>query len=221
VQHWPTAKNLFFRGKPVKRLTVVLCLLLIGGAAGLPKQDSRLKKYVSPNGRFEFSYPGWLVLHTDPESYSENDCTNYLFCVEYPENLFEGTDFAGGWFQLRIALDSEIKNGSGAITSKGQCLAFNDYARYEGRVSNTMLHGVHFATLSRAGAALGTLSDIQLYRTFHSGTCYELNITTAIANGGYSEEDYQSGGIKHFSPADTKKVQAVLQGILNSFHFLK
>ena len=64
------------------------------------------------------------------------------------------------------------------------------------------------------GAAAGNIIDGYVYRSFHNGRCYELDIRIATSNSGNSDP----GTVKNF---DYEKVHRTLKTVLESFKFLR
>jgi hypothetical protein len=178
------------------------------------------RTYVSPDGTFQFSYPTWLVLHADAEKFGGYLCHDSVVCLEYPRELYEGYDFghAEFWVNTHPVQVRDVRRGGEPITNEADCLTFRTNTE---PVSTTVINGVKFATWSRGGAAGGTSSEFQFFRTFHKGKCYELGTDVSISYDGWGKEEYESGKIKHFTAAEQKKVRGVLDAIVRTFRFLK
>jgi len=176
-------------------------------------------QFRSPDGIFEFSYPSWLVLHADAEKSGGYLCHDSIVCVEYPRELYEGYDFGSAefWVNNNPVQVLDIRHGAQPTTTEADCLTF----RTNKPVSTTVINGKKFATWFVGGAAGGTTSHIEFFRTFHNGKCYQLGTSVSISSTGYGKEDYESGRLKHFTAADEEKVRAVLDGIVKTFRFLK
>jgi hypothetical protein len=170
--------------------------------------------YSSPDRVFRFQYPGRLKLH------SEGSCLGNLVCVEWPSDyVYKGYNFAGAQFWVGTAKEPEgAAESSKKVTTESDCLAFHGYPD---RLGSTVINGVRFATRSWTEGAAGTSGEFQLFRTFYNGVCYELATEVLVADAGYSEEDYASGRVRRFTKTDNAQVKGVLNGIVNSFRFLK
>lgn len=204
----------------MKRLALLYALVFALVAVALADNPSTRRKYVSPDRVFQFSYPPVFVLHAEPDKFHGWLCSSFIVCLEYPrEQLYDGYDLGPVEFWVTNPIQLlDVRSSAHPITTEPDCVKFRTYAE---PVSTTMINGVKFATLSRSGVAAGTTSDIQLFRTFHAGKCYELGSSLSIAAGGYTKEDYEVGRIKHFTLADQKDLRAVLDGIVRTFRFLK
>jgi hypothetical protein len=202
-------------------LVSVIILLFVGVAATAQssKHASTQSTYISPEGEFQFSYPAWLLLTTDSEHFQGYICQDFIVCLRYPADMYKGSDFGPTEFWItypRQLLD--VKGSAQRVTSKSDCMSFRTSTE---PVSTTVINGVKFSTLVRDGVATGTAYHIRLFRTFHRGKCYELGAELSISAGGYDKEDYETGRITHFTDADQKQVQAVWDGIIRTFRFLK
>jgi hypothetical protein len=76
------------------------------------------------------------------------------------------------------------------------------------------IHGVKFDVTETYGVATGNLIHGYVYRNFHKGNCYELDINIAYSNIGM----YDPGTLKNFN---SEKVKRALRGALASFKFLR
>jgi hypothetical protein len=154
------------------------------------------------DGTSQFTYPGYFVLYT-----GENlacDGTN-IACVVFPENKYAGTTFAGAFFQER-----EI----GEATTESECLTFEEFY-VKGADPIKIINRVKFKHESGTAAAAGTSIDMDAYRAFHKGKCYELNLNVAMVNVA----NFDPGTIKEFT--DENHVKEELIKILDSFRFLR
>jgi hypothetical protein len=73
---------------------------------------------------------------------------------------------------------------------------------------------VKFGVTEIDGVETGNLIHDYVYRNFHGGKFYELDIRIASSN----IENYDPGTVKNF---DSEKVQRALKGALASFKFLR
>ncbi|HKN33901.1 MAG TPA: hypothetical protein VJX16_11735 [Terriglobales bacterium] len=208
----------------MKRLALVSVIILVLGVAAVATarlwdRASAQRTYISPDGTFQFSYPAWFSLTADSEHFQGWLCQDFIVCLQYPREMYKGSDFGPTEFWVdypRQLLD--VRGSAQRVTSRSDCLSFRTYTE---PVSTTVINGVGFSTLSRDGVAAGTVSDVRFFRTFHKGKCYELGTALSISAGGYVKEDYESGRVTHFTDADRKKVEAVLNDIVRTFRFLK
>lgn len=182
----------------------------------------RADHVVSPDGKFLFKYPGSLVGCKQDESnrwvpadgcggyipvcadYS-SDSAGTVACVAYPTNEMKGTNFGAAAFSV-----NELKN----IAGESACLKLKDSPPQAGKTRDETVNGVEFKVTKIESGAAGHLLESYVYRSFHNGTCYELDINIASANIG----NYDPGTMKAF---DVEKVERSLKAVLASFKFLK
>ncbi len=196
----------------MRRQPIVILLL---SAMLLAASSRPAMRYVSPEADFEFSYPAQFELQTDFEHEGATAyCATDLVCVKV-----DGSGQLVGFGFWVVHPVEHINPGAEAreITTQRDCLNF---VGYEKPVSSTIVNGIRFAELIRRGAAAGTVGDSRLLRTFHDGKCYELGTGVAWSDTCESS-DLQSGRVKPFTQADRKRVDALLESIVNSFRFLR
>jgi hypothetical protein len=81
----------------------------------------------------------------------------------------------------------------------------------------TRIHGVSFAAFEFGEGGMNQGVDVELYRTFHSGKCYQLGINFATAN---NPEDFDPP-IRTLTEKDENEINGRLEEDRKSFRFLK
>jgi hypothetical protein len=182
------------------------------------------RNFASPDGTFRFEYSDSLVAcGRDPnqanwwvpdESYEAYTpvCSNFscdssetIACVAYPANEMKGTTFQAAAFSV-----SRLKKA----TAESECLKVEEPPPHVGKARNETVNGVKFKVTEAEGVATGNVIDGYVYRNFHKGKCYELDIRIASSNIG----NFDPGTVKIF---DSEKVERTLKAVLASFRFLR
>ena len=180
-------------------------------------------EYRSPDGVFKFNYSSTLIpCQKDPKQPDElwipNSCNSFIpicaarsaestdtiACMAYPIEKLKGTSFEGAAFAV-----SRLKD---AGTEKS-CATFTEPPPHY-KVDKKVINGIEFQTTEDDGVATGHLVDGHVYRAFHRGACYELDLRVAFWNYDPAEDRT----VKQF---DIKKVFKELEPALESFTFLK
>ena len=206
----------------------LLGLLLVSTAAPLaaqqyPGHPETTNTFTGGDGTFRFKYPDSLIacrrnpdgpdhwLPTSCEAFTPV-CSNYACdsestaaCVAYPADKLKGTNFQAAAFSV-----NKVKN---ALTDL-ECLKVEEPPTQVGNARREMVGGVSFTVIETDGVATGNLLEGYVYRAFHSGTCYELDIRIAYSNPAYAEPDT----VKSFN---LKAVHQRLQDVLDTFEFVK
>jgi hypothetical protein len=134
-------------------------------------------------------------------------------CVIYRSEQYEGTNFSGASFQIGYIAASHTAEACRSLhTTPGNRPDF--YIKPQ--QPTKFINGVKFVHGVFGGAAMGHYSDMDFYRAFHNGVCWELSVlltTTEFAS-------YEPGDIREFTPADDQRVKGDLNKIVNSFKFL-
>jgi hypothetical protein len=171
---------------------------------------SQQKTFTSPDGVFRFTYPATFALYQgkDPReaSYIPVCQDTGLVCVVYPPEKYKGTNFGAAAFAVTAVSDA---------TTESACSTFETTAA--GRHPTEIINGVAFKTGVTADAAMSHSLETHIYRTFHAGKCYELDINITQT----SFEVYDPGTIRKFTLRDKQRVQDALKKIVGSFSFLK
>ncbi len=182
---------------------------------------SRKATFTSPDHTFRFEYRDTLVLcQRDPNQSDwwtpDASCEAYtpvcsdasarsegtLACVAYPaDDIKNRTNFAAAAFSV-----NELK----AVKTKENCEIVAE--PHVGSHTET-IDGVNFKVTEIDGVQTGNLLHGYVYRTFHNGQCYELDLRIASSNIA----NYQPGTVRNF---DSEKVRRALKVVLDSFKFL-
>jgi hypothetical protein len=117
----------------------------------------------------------------------------------------KGTNFQAAAFSV-----SELK----APTTQAECLKVGEPPPHVGTARNESVNGVTFTVMETDGVATGNLIDGYVYRSFHRGKCYELDVRIAFSNPDYADP----GTMKNF---DFKAVHHRLKQVLDTFKFVK
>ena len=223
-----------------------ILMLLLVTAASLTQTNTSQHSFKSPDATFTFRYPRSLVLcqpqfeHSVPDpaiagdesvtrlvGWTPDSCgavlpicpglslgvwesgglvqSDPIVCVAYPRSEYEGTNFDGAAFSVSTISDSSTRN---------DCL---ENRRDHQRTHWETIGGVKFKASVGGDGAMSAGSVSYVYVTFHSGHCYNVEITEAyITSTAYDPETYKQMEFKH-----EKKVRRTFRSILNSFRFLK
>jgi hypothetical protein len=84
------------------------------------------------------------------------------------------------------------------------------------KVSATRIDGVSFAVFEFGDPGSSQNVEVELYRTFHNGECYQLGINRASANAKVFDPP-----VRVLSDADEREVNGTLEQARKSFRFLK
>jgi hypothetical protein len=80
------------------------------------------------------------------------------------------------------------------------------------------IHGVEFQSAETGDAATSHSAGYEVYRTFHSGVCFEISIGTSSID--VSPEEYADLGITAGNPPNLKEMDKQLHRMLASFRFV-
>jgi hypothetical protein len=126
--------------------------------------------------------------------------------VAYPHAPYKNTNFNGAAFF--VGEDSDAK-------TEKQCEHFDELTTDEKTTHWKTIGGVKFKVASGGEGGLGHAMGEDVYRTFHNGKCYDLEVRITEA----SFANFDPGTIREFK--DSEKVSAELRSVLVSFRFLK
>ena len=115
-----------------------------------------------------------------------------------------GTNFEAAAFSV-----SELKG-----TTQAECLKVREPPPHVGTARNETVNGVIFTVIETDGVATGNVIEGHVYRSFHRGKCYELDIRIAFFNSAYADP----GTVKDF---DLEVVHRRLKQVLETFKFIK
>jgi hypothetical protein len=205
---------------------VLLSLILIGrcvvfSAQAPPSQKDRI--FTALDGTFRFSYSRAMVSCQRNSNQSnrwepDDSCNAYipvcsdfsgdsaatLACIAYPASGTKGTNLEAAAFSV-----NELKK----VVAESECIKLDEPPPHR-NVKDENVNGITFKVAESDGIAAGNFIDGHVYRTFHDGKCYELDIRIASSNIA----NHESGSVKSF---DLGKVQRTLKPAVASFTFLK
>jgi hypothetical protein len=203
-------------------MLVAGCCTVLSAQQGRPGQKSS-HMFTAPDGTFRFSYSRALVLcRKNPNQTNrwkpDNSCNAYtavcsdfscdssgtVACIAYPANRMKGTNFEAAAFSV-----NELKK----VVAESECIKLDEPPPHR-NVKDETVNGITFKVAESDGIAAGNFIDGHVYRTFHDGKCYELDIRIASSNIA----NHESGSVKSF---DLGKVQRTLKPAVASFTFLK
>ncbi len=81
----------------------------------------------------------------------------------------------------------------------------------------TRIHGVSFSIFEIGQGGMNQGVEVELYRTFHNGKCYQLGVNFATAN---DPQDFDPP-IRTLTEKDENEINGRLKEALKSFRFLK
>ena len=209
------------------KLASVVTIFFVGVAVSA---QSGMRTFTSPDGIFRFRYPASHQLFTDTKAAqlqvvaylspcSEDSSVSAIFviaCVFYPQEKYKDSNFQAAALQVGELRDKT----SMAACSTPQIpeATFPDVARPEFEVPSTdrirLINGLTFVHGVTGGAGLGHELNTDLYRAFHNGKCYELDINITWTGS-------VPPGKREFTKKDSQRVFRDLQKVLDSFTFLQ
>ena len=193
------------------------------------QQTGRLRTFNSSDGVFQFKYSDALVPCTAKEVpggrmfYPTDSCTAYfpvcgleasrntLACFAFKRAKFKDyRDFEAGTFVV-----AEVEQA----TTENQCLSvFPDWevgSRGNGQAKR--INGVTFTKFDNSEGLMSQSMNVDMYRSFHKNTCYELSVNIATIDS----DPELHGTTNQFSKKDWNEVHERLEQPLNSFRFRK
>jgi hypothetical protein len=181
----------------------------------------------SRDALFQVRYPQFLVRcqHLDgenPDVWSpENACAasipvcdssvhagNVLACLAYPTSEFRRSELQAAAFAVSrldgFPTASECTNRWGS--------------RDVSDVHDKNIHGVKFQAATVAEKQTSYVAEHAIYRTFHKGACYELDVNLSLAlDSAFAAEDVP----RKLPPEERAKINASLTQALDGFRFMK
>jgi len=204
-------------------------------AVALPSQVSNAQQRVSTDrtgiftasdGAFRFSYPKDFQVCTqgkiDPcnQSYIPVCQEDAVVCVIYPAEQFKDTSFGAASFQVReISQKGEAETPDVCATPYPRKeIGTSDWPEFLISTDHpqVMIGDVQFIHGIRDGVATGKSIDLDLYRAFHKGRCFELSVSQTGTNPNMSDPP-----LKTLTPAQYKQLHQSMSQILHSFRFSK
>ena len=197
--------------------------VVLRAQADIAHQRGR-RYFTSPDGLFRFEYSdslvsckrdpnqaNWWVPDKSCEAYTPV-CSNWscdssgtVACVGYPANEMKGTNLQAAAFSV---------NERRKVTAESECLRVEKPPPQIGTAHNETLNGIKFQAIEIDGIGLGNFIEGYVYRNFHNGMCYELDLRIASSNIA----NFDPGTVK---PFDSEKVKRALRAVLGSFRFIR
>jgi hypothetical protein len=205
---------------------LVLCALVLACLAPETLAQGPSARVESPDHRFEVRYPKSLLVCThldgeNPDVWSHAACMaeipvcdssghagDVLACLAYPVGELARTGLQAAAFAV-----SRIDN----LRSAGECTS--KWARSD----TTDVHGERIARMQfEVGRVTQTesshASEQNIYRIFHGGACYELDVNLTVAlDSAFAAEDVP----RKLTAAEREKIKSTLRQALEGFRFLK
>ena len=119
-----------------------------------------------------------------------------------PVSDFKNTNLEGASFQIETV----------TATSEDSCLKIEPSREEPTRIVN----GIRFRHGTSEGAAAGHSSDVELYRAFLGGACFDARITITQTSLAIAP-----AGSHRIAKIEGERLQTRMNAILNSLHFLK
>ena len=177
-------------------------------------------------GEFQIRYPKNLLVCThldgeNPDVWSREDCIaeipvcdnsghagDVLACLAYPAGAFKKSELQAAAFAV-----SRIGN----LHTAKECLA--KWARSNtSDVHSERIAGMEMQAARAEQTESSHVSEQNIYRVFHAGSCYELdvNLTTAM-DSAFAAEDIP----RKLTAAEREEIKRSLREALEGFRFLK
>lgn len=157
-------------------------------------------RFESPSVSFEYSYPLMLCKAgaqtcegCNAPSLTDGKST-MITCVEYDKKIYSGYNLSQGP-ALSIAVLSDIHD-------EAKCLAFPE-DELTSKPKDQQLNGVTFKTAVHEEAAMSHAYKTYVYRAFHGGRCYDLELLIATVNVGVFDPAERP---KEFTAVEERKV---------------
>lgn len=200
-------------------------LSVLPGVQAQNPQASRQKTFTSSDGVFRFTYPPQFVLsqngQPDAGSYIPVCQENGLACVVYPPARYKGTNFGSAALSIAEVKDATAETACFTFEAMQTVMGSDGHQSQTPTVSDKhpveTINGTEFKTGVTGDAAMSHSLATDIYRTFHGGKCYEMDINIMQTSFGV----YDPGTVRKFTQRDNKRVHDSLRKILGSFQFLK
>lgn len=181
---------------------------------------------MSPERLFQVRYPKLLLVCThrdgeNPDVWSPQECIadipvcdnsghagEVMICLAYPAGEFEKSELQAAAFAV-----SRIGN----IHTAGECT--KKWPRSDtAEIHSERLAGLTFQAAVATESGNGHTVRANLYRIFHQGACYELDVNIAIEQEtAFAAEDAP----RSLTAAERERVEKTLMQALEGFRFLK
>jgi hypothetical protein len=131
-----------------------------------------------------------------------------LVCLAYPRNKYTDTPaFEAAAFSVGVV---------GKIANEADCRAGSANWNVEEKGKAVTIGGATFHVFRTSSAGMSQGFDQLIYRTFHTGKCYQLAIATAVANAKVFDPP-----AREMTQLDWNQVNHTLEQVRDSFAFLK
>ena len=189
------------------------------------KAAPEFESITSSDRAFQVHYPKSLLTcsHRDgenPDVWSPEACAadipvcdnsmhggNVILCLAYPTSEFKGSELQAAAFAV-----SRIDN-----------FTANECTQKWARSSTSDIHpeqiaGLKYQAARASETASSHVADQRVYRIFHKGACYELDVSLSIAlDSAFATEDVP----RKLTPAEREKIENTMLRALYGFRFLK
>jgi hypothetical protein len=206
------------------KVTQTILMFLLFSASVVARAQGQVQTFTSAEDTYQFTYPAYFVRCSAAPPYVDwrpEDCEAYIpvcpnsrnaanaACVAYPRVRYkEYRTFGAAAFS--VAEMQEFK-------TEEDCLKVSDALSLPDKgKAQVLINGVSFKIFDQDGAAMNHDLDGAVYRTFHSGRCYELAARVTMTNAGVFDEP-----VRQLSRSGLKNLHQSLFQIAQSFRFLK
>jgi hypothetical protein len=219
----------------------LLSAIALAGACAMTLVASRAQAQAKPKaelatltgtaGEFQIRYPKNLLVCThldgeNPDVWSREECIadipvcdnsghagDVLACLAYP---------AGGLKKDELK-KSELQAAAFSVSRIGNLHTAKECLEKWARSNTTDIHSERIAGMEMQAARAeqtesSHVSEQNIYRVFHAGSCYELdvNLTTAL-DSAFAAEDVP----RKLTPAEREEIKRSLHEAMEGFRFLK
>ncbi|MDR3643127.1 MAG: hypothetical protein P4L74_05900 [Candidatus Doudnabacteria bacterium] len=135
---------------------------------------------------------------------------NMVACAYIARDKYPSTNFDGAGVSVNILVFAQLESTKGQVQL---CYDFSDPTNAAQKpVPDVTINGVDFKSATGGDAGAGHFEQIQVYRNFHNGQCFEISQHVASTNIG----NYPAGTVTQFN---TDEILQKLQGVVNTFSF--
>jgi len=205
------------------------CVVACATPLWAQSQTEPLKTFTDPDDAFSFRYSNNLI-HCEQKKQGNSEqlywdpgesCSAYhpvcdellagerhtsIVCFGYPRNKFTDTRaFEAATFSVEVVDDS---------TTEKSCLAGLTDADAD-KKGITKINGVSFSVFGLGSLGSNQSVNVDLYRTFYRGKCYQLGIDVATAAAAVFDPH-----ARDLTDADWNEVNGTLEQARKSFRFL-
>jgi hypothetical protein len=207
----------------IASMAVGICINAVAAAPDL-------KTYTSPDGKFQFEYTALIMCVRDGPNASNagypwepSDCwdwaegcghesspTKTTVCLAFPAtDLKHPRMVTGGTVSVSKVTDR---------ARAGTCLDLSEYL-FEGLATDQVHVGdVSFIHVERGYAGGGHGDSHSIYRNFHNGACYQIEMTVDTVNGDFDVTFDEAMAI---FAGDDAMIRNRMRQVVETFRFLK